>query len=261
MSEENKQLSTEIKKVVSENWLMPKSYETAWRMAKAISSSDLAPKDYKGKPENTLIAIQMGAELGLSPIQAVQNIAVINGRPSIWGDAMLAIVQSHADFAGIKESSDANSATCTVKRSIKGNVCEFTQTFTMQDAQVAGLKGGNVWAKYPRRMMQMRARGFCLRDAFADALKGLNMAEEVIDYEIKSVNSETGYNVVEASKSKAQKVLDKINKNTAVDNVVDILDLKESSTVNDELTDAKKEEEFKKLIAKELEAEEENNAS
>src|ERR1700675_2806847 len=64
----------------------PVNLTEAVALAKLIASSELAPKDYKGKPGNCLIAMQLGAELGVAPMQAIQNIAVINGRPSVWGD-------------------------------------------------------------------------------------------------------------------------------------------------------------------------------
>jgi hypothetical protein len=62
----------------------PTNLSEAMALAKMIAQSDLAPKDYKGKPGNVLIAMQFGAELGVAPMQSVQNIAVINGRPSLW---------------------------------------------------------------------------------------------------------------------------------------------------------------------------------
>ena len=64
--------------------LLPSSLGEAREMAEMIARSDFAPKDYKGKPENVIIAVQMGADLGLKPMQALQNIAVINGRPPNW---------------------------------------------------------------------------------------------------------------------------------------------------------------------------------
>ena len=75
-----------------------------------IARSDLAPKDYKGKPENVAVAIAMGMELGVSPMQAIQGIAVINGRPSVWGDLMLALCRSHPDCDGIDESLEYDNA-------------------------------------------------------------------------------------------------------------------------------------------------------
>lgn len=159
--------------------LSPKSLEEAMRFADMLASSSIVPKDYLGKPGNCLVAIQWGYEIGLQPMQAMQSIAVINGRPSLWGDAMLALVKAHPAFEWIKESADANGATCTVKR--RGEP-EVSQTFTVEDAKRAGLYGkAGPWQQYPKRMLQMRARGFALRDAFPDALRGVISAEEAHD--------------------------------------------------------------------------------
>lgn len=158
---------------------LPTNIEQAMKLAELVARSDLAPKDYKGKPGNVFVAMQMGHELGLSPMQSIQNIAVINGRPSVWGDALLALCQAHQDFADIIETDDGAEATCTVKRRGRTDV---TRHFSMEDAKRAGLLGKQgPWSSYPARMRQMRARGFALRDAFADALRGLSSAEEQED--------------------------------------------------------------------------------
>jgi hypothetical protein len=144
-----------------------------------LASASIVPKDYIGKPGNVLVAIQWGMELGLQPMQAMQSIAVINGRPSLWGDAMLALVKAHPAFEWIKEDCDGNIATCTVKR--RGEP-EVTQSFSLEEAKKAGLTGKQgPWTQYPKRMLQMRARGFALRDAFPDALRGVISAEEARD--------------------------------------------------------------------------------
>lgn len=160
------------------------SLDQAMEYAKLISESDLAPKDYKGKPGNVLIAMQFGAEVGLKPMQSIQNISVINGRPALWGDGMLAIVISHSLCEYVREKLVNDTAYCTVKR--RGDAEEYTYEFSKEDAKVAGLlsKGG-VWSQYPERMLQMRARGFALRDKFADVLKGIAMREEVEDYVVE----------------------------------------------------------------------------
>src|ERR1700691_4082091 len=92
------------------------SLKDAMDYAKLIADNELAPKDYKGKPGNVLIAIQLGMEIGLKPLQAIQNIAVINGRPAVWGDAMIALVQDHPLCEYIKEYTKGDTAYCTVKR-------------------------------------------------------------------------------------------------------------------------------------------------
>ena len=159
--------------------LAPRNFDEAWRMAEILADSDLVPKDFRGKPGNTLVAIQWGAEIGLGALQAVQNIAVINGRPALWGDAVIALVRSSPLCEFIIETDDGNTAACRVKR--RGEP-EQTRTFSMEDAAAAGLKGKQgPWQQYPKRMRQMRARAFALRDVFADVLKGIPMAEELQD--------------------------------------------------------------------------------
>jgi len=159
--------------------LEPKSLEEAMKFSEILSGSNIVPKDYQGKPGNILVAIQWGYEIGLPPLQAMQNIAVINGRPSIWGDAMLAIVQASGALEYIKEDVTDESAVCVLKR--RGQA-EISREFSVDDAKTAGLynKQGP-WQQYPKRMLQMRARGFALRDAFADVLRGVHIAEEARD--------------------------------------------------------------------------------
>lgn len=72
-------------------------------------------------------------------------------------------------------------AFCEAKRKDSGSVVK--QRFSVADAKLAGLWGKAIWKQYPRRMLQMRARAFALRDAFADVLKGLSVSEEASDYQ------------------------------------------------------------------------------
>ena len=160
--------------------LSPKSLDEALRFADYLAESDLVPKDYKGKPGNCLVAIQWGLELCLKPLQAMQNIAVINGRPSLWGDAVLALVLGSPVCEYVHESVENGVATCRVKRR---GAKEQVRTFSDADAKMAGLSGKQgPWTQYPLRMKQMRARAFALRDVFADVLKGMPVAEEVMDF-------------------------------------------------------------------------------
>jgi hypothetical protein len=162
--------------------LQPANLQEAMQMADMLAKSQMVPKGYQGKPQDTLVAMMMGAELGLNPIQSLQNIAVVNGRPSIYGDALLALVQNHPKFGGQEESFDeaTMTATCTVWR--KGDEKRHTVTFSKRDAEKAGLWGKQgPWQQYPKRMLMWRARGYALRDKFADALGGLITVEEAQD--------------------------------------------------------------------------------
>lgn len=159
--------------------LSPQTFEQALTFCDYLADSDLVPKDFKGKPANCLIAIQWGAELGLKPLQALQNLAIINGRPALWGDAVIALVRSSPLCEYITEADDGGTAVCRVKR--RGE-SEEIRTFSMDDAKVAGLLGkSGPWTQYPKRMRQMRARAFALRDVFPDVLRGMPIAEEIMD--------------------------------------------------------------------------------
>lgn len=162
--------------------LMPQNLPEAIEVAKLMSASGILPKQFDGNTGAVFVAIQMGAEVGLSPMAALQNIAVINGRPSLWGDAFLAVVMAHPDCLDVVETFDdaTMTATCVVRRRGRQSV---PATFSMTDAKTAGLWGKQgPWTQYPKRMLKMRARGFACRDTFPDALRGIRLAEEVQDY-------------------------------------------------------------------------------
>jgi hypothetical protein len=170
------------------------SFDDAFRFAKMVAASDFAPKDFKGKAESCLLAIQHGSEVGLSPMQSLQSIAVINGRPTIWGDAALALVQSSPQCVYVGESiggeGDNLTAVCEVQR--RGYPQPTVARFSVADAKKAGLWGkSGPWTQYPARMLALRARGFALRNAFADALRGLVTAEEAQDYQTPAVSEPT----------------------------------------------------------------------
>jgi hypothetical protein len=177
-------MSTEIS-TVQPRGLALDTFEDAFRFSKLVATSDFAPKDFRGKPESCLLAIQHGAELGLSPMQSLQSIAVVNGRPSVYGDTALAVCKGSPVCEWVRETIEGEGehmvAVCQAKR--RGDAQPVESRFGVAEAKKAGLWGNKgPWTQYPRRMLQMRARGFALRDAFPDVLRGLVTAEEAADY-------------------------------------------------------------------------------
>ena len=160
--------------------LTPRNLEEALKFADIMSKSDLVPRDFRDKPGNILVAIQKGLEIGLSPMAALESIAVINGRASLWGDALLGLVQVSPQYEWHNEAeSTPTKGVCIVKR--KGHEPHRVE-FSIEDAKRAGLLGkSGPWQQYTARMLTLRARAFALRDKFADVLKGLSMAEEALD--------------------------------------------------------------------------------
>lgn len=156
------------------------------KLAGQLSASEIVPKCYRNKPSDLFLCWAKGYQLGISPEQSMDCISVINGKAVMWGDEMLALCMSHHDFVDITEEPTVNGAgavvayTCTIKRRGRSDT---VSVFSLDMAKKAGLlaKGG-VWNQYPERMLKLRARGFALRDAFPDALKGIKSREEVEDY-------------------------------------------------------------------------------
>ena len=156
------------------------------KLAGQLAASEMVPKCFRNKPSDLFLCWSMGYQIGIPPEQAMNCIAVVNGKAVMWGDEMLALCMSHPDFQDITEEpiigkdNIVSGYTCTIKR--KGRT-PTVSVFTLDMAKKAGLlaKGG-VWNQYPDRMLKLRARGFALRDAFPDALKGIKSREEVEDY-------------------------------------------------------------------------------
>lgn len=175
-------MSTEITKV--NMGIVPTNFSEVMDFSNVLSKSEIIPKAFQNKPNDIFVAINWGLTLGLPPVQALNGIAVINGRPSIFGDLAMSLVRASGKCEYVKETQTDTAATCIVKRK---NEDEQTRIFTMDDAKRAGLLSNQTWTKYPKRMMQMRARGFALRDVFADVLLGISIAEEqqdMVDVEI-----------------------------------------------------------------------------
>lgn len=172
--------------------------DEAIKAAELISKTAFCPKAMVGKVNDIVLALQFGQELGLKPLQSLQNIAIMNGRPAVYGDLLLAICRQNPDFEYIKEEylEETNAYICRVKRR---NEPEIVQIFSEADARKANLWGKEgPWKLYPRRMLQMRARTFALRDAFPDSLRGIISIEEAIDIPTKKDYSTSVGNIIDA---------------------------------------------------------------
>jgi hypothetical protein len=157
--------------------------EEAYRLGKAICMAGMAPRDMD-TAEKCMVSIMHGLEIGLPPMTALQRIAVVNGRPTLWGDGAMSLVRASGVCEYVTEridgEGDSRIAICEAKR--KGEKLPATRTFSVTDAKTARLWGkSGPWQQFPDRMLQMRARAFALRDLFADVLGGLYLREEIED--------------------------------------------------------------------------------
>lgn len=197
--------------LVGQQGLNPADFDQMWRFATIVSKSGLAPKGIQ-TPEAIFVAVQMGMEVGLTPMSSLQNIAVINGRPSIWGDAQLGIVRGTGQLEVFQEhyilngkrlelpdstprtptpkelQDDTCAAVCVVKRKGYGISSGIFSVADAKQAKLMPADPSSPWTKYPARMLKFRARSFLLRDHFGDALKGIPQAEESMDMPIIEVD-------------------------------------------------------------------------
>ncbi len=153
-------------------------------MAQVVAKSGLAPKGLQ-TPEAAFLALQTGAELGLSPMQSLQSVIVINGHVGVSGDAMLAIIRASGEMTLYEQSyeGEGDTRTAVVRVQRRGEARASEQRFSASDAKRARLWGKpGPWTEYPDRMLMYRARGFILRDMFGDLLRGFKSDEELRDY-------------------------------------------------------------------------------
>ncbi|GMW02617.1 MAG: hypothetical protein AMXMBFR84_37530 [Candidatus Hydrogenedentota bacterium] len=178
-----------LPKVIGENGLVFADMEQMWIFATRVKASNLCPKDCK-TVEDVFVRLQMGFEIGLRAMQSLNNIATINGRPTLWGDLSLALCKARkeafeyatvdyendpGDVSNLKDYTDNFAVVVRVKR--KGEA-EHVERFSVADAKLAGIWGANVWAKYPRRMIRHRAMTYALRSVFPDILGGIYSEDE-----------------------------------------------------------------------------------
>jgi hypothetical protein len=177
--------------------ILPTNVAQAMALADMLASSTFVPTAFRNQPGDVLAAILFGADLGLPPMQALQTIAVVNGKPSVYGDGFLAVLYSSPHFADHEEyylvkgervdyvtpqdlTDDQTAAVCSFTR--RGRTKPVMRVFTVGDAKKASLWGKQgPWQQYPGRMLMYRARGFAGRDAFPDTIRGVITAEEAVD--------------------------------------------------------------------------------
>lgn len=187
-------------------YIVPTTMDEAYRYAVGVVHGGLAPNSYDNDPSKVMLGVLAALEAGLPPMFGLRNIAIINGRPTIWGDAAMALLQSAKVLTnqktreigtqfdpGLDREQWPDDFGFSVSLWRKGQEDPYVGTFTIGEAKRAGLwnKRSSPWLTYPKRMLMIRARSFPLRDGFADALAGLAIREEVEDYDLGEVEKVT----------------------------------------------------------------------
>lgn len=168
--------------------LVPDDFEGVQRLAMLMMKTGMLPRGCD-RAEQAVLLTAKAFELGIPFTQIPSGLMIVNNRPTVWGDLALALVMRSPECAGVLETVEGETATCTVRRCKKiadGSyvTTETTRTFSVTDAKKANLWGkAGPWSNYPNRMLQMRARAFAIRDSFPDMLGGIGITEEAEDFE------------------------------------------------------------------------------
>jgi len=149
--------------------------EVNWKTAQKIANTPFVPSAFRGKPEAVFAAILYGEELGIGPMQSLNSIHVIEGKPGMSPELMRGLVARAGHRIDVKEAS-AERVTLWGKRA--DNESEATVSWTMEDARLAGLAGRGAWKTYPRAMLLARATSELCRMIFADVVAGLSYTQE-----------------------------------------------------------------------------------
>lgn len=156
---------------------------------KELTTSQFCPPHFRANYLDIKMVILYGAELGFSAFQAVQYIKIINGKPSLYADGFLAACKNCKDWEDMIETFDESTMTAKCEAKRKGHQ-PSVYTFSWNDALKAKLPSKNpTYHTYPKRMLQMRARGFALRDLYADTLCGFISSAEANDYPTPAYNN------------------------------------------------------------------------
>lgn len=157
------------------------SFEDMFRFSKCVVASGLAPKSYR-TPEQVLVAIETGAEVGFSPMQSLTAFTVLNGVPRLAVEPALALVLASGQLAQRHERWEgAGLERRAVVALVRRGGLAVERSFSIGDATMAGLDGKDNWRSYPDRMLLARAMGYALHDLFADVLRGMRIAETMDD--------------------------------------------------------------------------------
>lgn len=151
------------------------AWELKIRQAEVLIRSGFLPNSLK-TPEQVITIMLMGEALGLHPMVALNNINVIQGKPTVSPQLMLALARRSGELQDLKIEDDGKTCAVTVTR--RGQ-SPHTETFGMDDAQKMQLSSKDNWQKQPKTMRKWRTLSAALRIVFPDIIWGMYTTEEL----------------------------------------------------------------------------------
>lgn len=158
------------------------------KYAQALAAADLLPASYRRKPANVLLAMEYGHALGLDTITAIQQVHVVEGKPTASAQLIGGLVRRAGHR--LRVTGDDKRAVAEIIRRDDPEFV-FRSEWTMSRAQAAGLSGKSVWKQYPAAMLKARAITEVARDACPEALAGVAYTAEELGDEHATWSVET----------------------------------------------------------------------
>lgn len=164
------------------------AFDQMARAAAMMAKTDIVPQTYRGKPENCFVAIEMAGRMGVSPLMVMQNLYVVQGKPSWSGQAATAMLKNSPEFRNVKHvytgerSKDTWGCYVEAERTLNGEIVKGAEvTIAMSKAEGWYSKSGSKWQTMPELMLAYRASAFFARVHSPELLMGMQTREEVED--------------------------------------------------------------------------------
>jgi len=168
-------------------------FEHSQRVAKMMTTSSLVPKEYQNNIPNIMIALEMANRIGASPLMVMQNLNIIQGRPSWSSQFIISALNSCKRFSPLrfKMDGDGDEYGCTAwAKDSSGEILEGPKvTWKMATAEGWTTKGGSKWKTMPELMFRYRAAAFFGRLYAPDVLMGMGTTDESEDIAAAEINS------------------------------------------------------------------------
>lgn len=179
--------TTQVGKQIPTIWNDSTMLEKAWKSAQFLAKTDIVPQTFK-KPENCLIALDISNRTGMQPLTVMQNLYVVQGKPSWSGQMCIALINGCGRFTPLEFTFvgeiGADSWGCYAHAKRLDNGKEYTSDIvTIGMAKKEGWynKTGSKWQSMPVQMAMYRAGAFFGRVHCPDVLMGLPLADEMYD--------------------------------------------------------------------------------
>ncbi len=158
----------------------PQTIHETEALSLSLAKSALLPEALRGKQADILATILTGAELGLAPMQSLRGIQIIKGKPTLSADTMGALCKRRSDVCEHLSLTASSPTGCTYETKRRGEK-PTTMTFTIEDAQRAGLAGSDTYRKFPAAMLRARCLSAICRAVYPDLCLGLYDPDELAD--------------------------------------------------------------------------------